>query len=48
MRIFRLYFWKKKHKYYIMSGAIYGKSEVKRMSEEDWEEDWEEEDEDED
>ena len=24
MRIFHLYFWKKKHKYYTMDGAIYG------------------------
>jgi len=45
MRIFRLCFWKKKHKYYILGGGIYGKSEVKSMSEEDWEEDWEEDEE---
>jgi hypothetical protein len=38
MRFFHQYFWKKKHKYYIIGGAIYGKLEVKSMSEEDWEE----------
>jgi hypothetical protein len=25
MKILHLYFWKKKHKYYTMGGAIYGK-----------------------
>jgi hypothetical protein len=43
MRIFRLYFWKKKHKYHTGSGANYRKTEVRSMcEEEEWEEDEEE------
>ena len=42
MSILHLYFWKKKHKYHTMGGAIYGKTEVKSMFEEEEEEEWEE------
>ena len=54
MKILHLYFWKKKHKYHTSSGAIYRKSEVKSVVEEEeweedeeaWEENWEEDEED--